>query len=191
MAEKTDGGGAEGRFAALLDEYGRLLHRTIADLCPRHLGLEVADIEQEARLRLWRALAAEREIQHPASYVYRVAVSTTVDAMRRARSRREESLPDETGDDPKTGAMTPVADPGESPDLRTERRRMLARIRQEVERLTEDGRRSVRLHLQGFTTREVGDLLGFSEAKARNLVYRGLEQIRQRLGAPGGDHDLD
>jgi DNA-directed RNA polymerase specialized sigma24 family protein len=34
------------------------------------------------------------------------------------------------------------------------------------------------LYLQGFTTEEVGNLLGWTEAKARNTIYRFLEQIR-------------
>lgn len=182
-------GGAGGRFAALLEEYGRLLRATIADLCPRGSGIDRADIEQEACLRLWRALSAEREILHPASYIYRVAVSATVDAVRRVRARHEEVSPRAEGEAVPDGDGGALADPGDPPDVVAERRLMLTKIRAETEQLAGDGGQAVRLHLQGFTTTEVGHLLGCSEARARNLVYRGLAEIRRRLGAPGGEDD--
>jgi tetratricopeptide (TPR) repeat protein len=43
-------------------------------------------------LRLWRAIEAEREINFHGSYIYRIAVSVTINAIRRAKARREERL---------------------------------------------------------------------------------------------------
>jgi DNA-directed RNA polymerase specialized sigma24 family protein len=51
--------------------------------------------------------------------------------------------------------------------------------------LPENRRRAVGLHLQGLTTAEIGALLGWSEPKARNLVHRGLKDLRQSLRASG------
>src|SRR5437762_14082402 len=80
------------RLEHLLERYATLLRSLIARHCPRHLGLDVADIEQEARLRLWRALDREKELADPASYIYRIAVTTTIDAVRRVLARREDQL---------------------------------------------------------------------------------------------------
>jgi RNA polymerase sigma-70 factor (ECF subfamily) len=54
--------------------------------------------------------------------------------------------------------------------------------------LTENRRITVGLYLQGMTTEEIGGLLGWSEAKARNLVYRGLKDLRRELRALGIDY---
>ena len=47
------------------EEYGRFLRQTIIHLCPKDMGLQFNDIEQEARLKLWRALQSEKEIHDP------------------------------------------------------------------------------------------------------------------------------
>jgi RNA polymerase sigma-70 factor (ECF subfamily) len=43
----------------------------------------------------------------------------------------------------------------------------------------------VRMHLMGHTREEIAKLLGWSEAKTRNLLYRGLADLRERLLAEG------
>jgi DNA-directed RNA polymerase specialized sigma24 family protein len=46
------------------------------------------------------------------------------------------------------------------------------------------------LYLQGFTTAEIGSLLGWTEAKARNIVYRSLEALRaQATGNEAKNND--
>jgi RNA polymerase sigma-70 factor (ECF subfamily) len=181
---------AEERWRALVEEYGRFLRRTIIRLCPRYLGLDFDDIEQEARLRLWQALRNEREITNPASYLYRIAATATIDAIRRVKARREEpleapregdSLPEEPLD--VASATHTVED--------TERRHLLHQIEGALCRLSESRRRAVGFHLQGYTTAEIGALLDWSEPKARNLVYRGLAELRERLREAGIDYEGD
>src|SRR6185503_18484021 len=83
---------AEARFDRIIVEYGTLLRNAIARVCPRDLGIQLDDVEQEARLRLWNGIKVEREIRDIPSYIYRVAMTTTIDAIRQARSRREKQL---------------------------------------------------------------------------------------------------
>jgi RNA polymerase sigma-70 factor (ECF subfamily) len=159
----------------MLDRYGQLLRRAIVHLCPRNLGLDFDDLEQEARVRLWRALRRETEIQHPASYLFRLASSVTIDAMRRATARRERLLDSLTL--PAVVSEAPVVDARET----AERRLELRRVREELDRMPEDRRRAVGMHLQGFTPAEIAELAGWTEPKARSLVYRGLRELRERL----------
>jgi RNA polymerase sigma-70 factor (ECF subfamily) len=41
------------------------------------------------------------------------------------------------------------------------------------------------MHLAGYAREEIAQLLGWSEAKTRNLLYRGLADLRERLTARG------
>jgi DNA-directed RNA polymerase specialized sigma24 family protein len=43
----------------------------------------------------------------------------------------------------------------------------------------------VRMHLMGHSREEIARVLGWSEAKTRNLLYRGLADVRERLLAEG------
>lgn len=179
----------DARWQSLVEQYAGLLRATISRVCPRQLGLQVEDIEQEARLKLWRALKSERTIESPASYVFKTAARATIDAIRRARARREEQL----GPPPETGGSHgwEVVDPQASPERQAERALVLEKVRECLGRLKAERRRALALHLQGFTTEEIGRLLGWTEPRARNLVYRGLKQLRDALRGAGIDYALD
>ena len=96
---------AAGQFDELVTAYRKLLRDTILKVCPRDLGLQVDDIEQEVRIRLWRAIRNETDIRDRASYIYKVAFTATIDAIRRVKARREEPL-DPADDDLPAGALS-------------------------------------------------------------------------------------
>jgi len=177
----------DSRLEALLQQYGALLRRTIARVCPPDLSLSCDDIEQEARISLWKVLRHETAIAFPVSYIRKVAVSATLRAIRQARARREESLPDE-GEPPASSSPghTPVAASGYDAAERGELRKKIALA---LARLPENRRVAVGLHLKGLTTIEIGELLHWSEPKARNLVHRGLKDLRTSLRALGIEYD--
>jgi RNA polymerase sigma factor (sigma-70 family) len=181
------------RLEALLEKYGDLLRNAIAEVCPKKLGLQFDDIEQEARVRLWKALRSETEIENPASYLYRIALTTTIDAVRRATARREDQLRLER--DTKESGVTPVSaeepetSSDRSPESLAQRRILLQKVRAALANVPEDRRRAVGLHLQGFTPPEIARLLAWSEPKARSLVYRGLRELRSRLAEEGIEYE--
>jgi RNA polymerase sigma factor (sigma-70 family) len=178
----------DARLQDLLSRYGDLLRRTIAKVCPQAMGLSVEEIEQDARVRLWSALKSERDIVHPVSYIYKVAVSATFRAIRRAKARREDQLQEEDVGHDGVPAEALRTRPDASPDAVAERREWLRKIDTAMTHLAENRRRAARLHLRGMTTQEIADILGWSEPKARNLVHRGLRDLRSRLRLEGIDY---
>jgi RNA polymerase sigma-70 factor (ECF subfamily) len=192
MKEKLTNVEAESRLNAILDEYGAFLRRTIAQICPKDLGIHFSDIEQEARLRLWRALQSEREIRNPASYLYRIAMTATLDAVRRIKAKREEQLrlvEDEHEDEGATLAL--IGDPNRSPEAEAGRKQLAGKVRTALARLSDNRRRAVGLYLEGMASQEIATLLGWSEPKARNLLYRGLSDLRAQLRAEGIEYEID
>ena len=186
MDDVASNPGPDERWRALIDHYGRYLRRVVIRLCPRYLGLRFDDIEQEARIRLWNALKAEREITDPASYLYRIAATATIDAVRRVKARREEPLEPERGDD---DAAPRLSAPGSSVERAAERAILMERVEEAIGRLPPDRAAVVGLHLHGFTTQEIADLRGWTEPKARNVVYRTLRELREDLRARGVDYE--
>lgn len=168
---------------AFLAQHGATLRRLAERLCPRGMGVEPAEIEQEARVRLWRTFERETNLREPASYLYRVAAAAAIDAVRRRRARREETL-----DPPGEGQGHDLPANGTSPEAAALTRELREAIGRAVASLPEPRQQAVRLHLLGFTTGEIGALAGWTEAKARNLVYRGLADLRGRLVEDGIAH---
>ena len=173
-----------------MERYAALLRSLVTQHCPRGLGVEPDDIEQEARFRLWRAIEREKELTDPASYIYRIAVTTAIDAVRRVAARREDQLRGETFEDGETeNKVTIAADPAQAPDAQASRRELMDRIAAADRSLPENRRRAVELHLQGLTLVEIAELLAWSEAKVRNLVYRGLDDLRDAHRREGIDYE--
>jgi len=173
------------RFQDLLDEMGELLRRVIARNCPKHLGLDPEDFEQEVRLRIWRLVQDRGQVEHHRSYLYRVAMNATVDAIRKVKRRREDSL---------SSAQTREAVEHESATAldaigRTEGISGQGLILQAVEHclsgLRERRGLAARLYLQGFTVPEIADLKCWTRASARNLVFRGMRDLRRCLRTKG------
>jgi len=192
MVKKSRTVEIEERFNLVVEEFGILLRRAIVRFCPRDKGLQFDDIEQEARMRLWRALQDEREVTNYASYLYRIAATATIDAMRRVQARHEEQLDilvEQRTDEGEIMLMpAPVKD---SPERLAESREAVDRVMSAVAKLPDAQRRAVGMYLQGMTSQDVADLMGWSEPKSRNLVYRGLKELRKSLREEGIDYEIE
>jgi RNA polymerase sigma-70 factor (ECF subfamily) len=174
----------EVQLRSLLDQYGGLLRTAIASHCPRDLGLQTDDLMQEACLRLWKALAKEREIHNVPCYLQRIAATVTIDAVRRVKARREEQLPFSQRCDSASGEKSERPQPLDlqpSPELRAEHKWLIALTKQIIGGFAPNRRLAVELYLEGLSNEEIARRLGWSESKARNLVYRGLYDLRARL----------
>ena len=121
------------------------------------------DLVQEVRVRLWRALEVERIESVPASYLYRTASSAALALIRRRRTTREDPLDDLGPTD------LSLADSAARADERAELSDLAFRISQAIEEIPETRRAAVRMYLAGYGSGEIGELMGWTEAKARNL----------------------
>lgn len=148
-------------------------------------GDDLDEVLQGVRIRLWRASETPGKLDAlSASYVYRAALSAAVDLLRRRRVRREEPGHEEQWRGGGIAAPSPGADEtlvsGET----------LEAIARALDALPPNRRAVVRMYLTGYGRDEISALLQWSEAKTRNLLYRGLDDLRQRLIAlgirPGG-----
>jgi RNA polymerase sigma factor (sigma-70 family) len=102
-------------------------------------------------------------------------MSATLDLIRRRRARPEEDLEAaESADSPETPAAA-------GPDALYEQSELGERIDRAVDELDEPRNVVVRLHLSGYHREEIAQLLGWTEPKVRNLLYRGLEDLRASL----------
>ena len=203
MVKKSPASDVEQRFNAVVEEFGVLLRRAIVRLCPHDKGLQFDDIEQEARMRLWRALQAEREVTNYASYLYRIAATATIDAMRRVQARHEEQLQlmEQGAEEGElsigsataqsiapVSATTPLRD---SPERVAESREAVAKVMLAVARLPDEQCRAVGMYLQGLTSQDVADLMLWTEPKSRNLIYRGLKELRKSLREEGVEYEIE
>ena len=140
---------------------------------------DVDELMQQVRIRLWQAQGTGEQISRaPASYVYRTAVSAALDMMRRRRAQRVEQTV--SIEDPGVAVSSVV-----SPERDLESSELTEQVARAIESIPASRRPVVRMYLTGYSREEIARLLGWSEAKTRNLLYRGLADLRARLAAQG------
>lgn len=142
---------------------------------------EIDDVLQDVRIRLWRSQLSGAHIDRlSASYFLRVVSSAVIDHLRARRRRRELSI------DAVTGTTTIPASLHVAPADHSEQEALAEHLGQALDRLVINRRLVVRLHLEGYERSEISEMTGWTDAKVRNLLYRGLEDLRAHLkGRPG------
>lgn len=157
--------------------------RGVFERVAQRFRLEPTDREellQEVRIRLWHAESRGESVARiPASYLWRTAESAAIDLFRRRRThvRREERL--------SGGARARPQDPRMHTDAGALETDLASRVDEALRQVGDARRVVVRMHLAGYNRAEIADSLGWSEAKVRNLLYRGLADLRELLEARG------
>jgi RNA polymerase sigma-70 factor (ECF subfamily) len=168
-------------LSAALDGVVSRFARMVRSVGARH-GLSEADLDdvlQEVRIRLWRSCATSEQVQGlGASYVYRTAATAALDLLRRRRSRGGD-LTDSV--DEHSERLISSAGAAEALDAQDLERQVLRAL----DVLPVSRRMVVRMYLSGYEREEIAELLGWTEAKTRNLLYRGLADLRSRLAKVG------
>lgn len=141
----------------------------------RRFDLSPSDLDelfQEVRIRLWKALDDPERIDTlSGSYVYRTATSAAVDLIRKKRKG---------GDQVPLDANIPNGNPS-NPITQQEAREAGEEISRALERLDARRRPVVRMYLSGYNHKEIAEILGWSRGSTRNLLYRGLADLRGDL----------
>ena len=173
--------GATERLSATIEMVVSRFRAMVCSIGARR-GLVDADLDevlQAVRTRLWQPEDSAKVLEElGSSYLYHVANTAMLDLMRRRRSHGA-GRSDDVND--RTDLRAPVASPLDD----AESRELGAQIEAALETLSLDRRVAVRFHLSGYDREDIARMLGWTEARTRNLIYRGLEDLRNRLTEAG------
>ena len=160
------------------DRHSRALERVLGRFegkvrgIGRRYGLPSEDLDelfQDVRIRLWKSVGDPSRIEElSASYVHRTATSAAIDLFR--RERRSRSLVPLHPNLPDSGK--------ENPERKLDSLALGEALNRALERLDDRRRPVLRMYLSGYSHKEIASLLGWSEATVRNLLYRGLAELR-------------
>jgi RNA polymerase sigma-70 factor (ECF subfamily) len=178
---RSAGGDFSQRLDSVLARFGQLV---------RHIGwrhhLSDADVDeliQDVRIRLWRARGEADDVHLlAAAYIHRTATSAALDLLKRRRARTTEPLADEAEENPLPSLGAPVVD---DPSRAVESAEFSEQVFRAVDSLAPARRAVVRMHLMGYDHREIERLLGWTEGKVRNLLSRGLADLREAMTRAG------
>jgi RNA polymerase sigma factor (sigma-70 family) len=163
----------EDEFRSLLKRFAVLIKVQVGKFNLQKFGLDPEDVSQEIKIKLWKILQDEKEIRNYPSYIRKIINSSVIDLLRkwkreeniflyeklrRVSEMKNDYLPDSLSEDHLKTAV------GEA-----------------VNRLLESRRKVVKLFLLGMTIEEISAYLNWSKDKTRNLLYRGLSDLKKSL----------
>jgi RNA polymerase sigma-70 factor (ECF subfamily) len=157
-------------FVDLIREYDARLRRICRTYAPDEEGRN--DLHQDILVQLWRALPAFEGESSAGTWLYRVALNTALDTLRR-RSVRRRAEPRE--------ATALTGDEAPSPDERVVRDERIERLYAAIDRLEEIDRALILLHLDERSYREIADVLGMSESNVGVRLHRAKRKLADWL----------
>jgi RNA polymerase sigma-70 factor (ECF subfamily) len=168
---------ADAALQELVRRYARLIHRAIARVAGAAAAELRDDVAQQVFISLWQQVRREQDIRHPASYIYKAAIRETVRAVREAMTREQPA-----------GDLSELAERQvsmDTPERRLAATTTRAAIEAALEQLLPDRRRAVRAHLAGYDVNEIMTMFGWTYQQARNLIARGMADLRRALVKAG------
>jgi RNA polymerase sigma factor (sigma-70 family) len=173
MAEPGPGT-ADQRLEGFLAAHGSLIRRVVLHVAGSSGQAIRDDVQQDVLIALWGRLQREQSLDLTPSYVYKATVRETLRALRRQAVRPE--VPMAPGMDRQAG---------EGPLEVLARRESREAIAAGLGTLAPERQRAVRLHLLGFTVDEIMRMCDWPYQKARNLIARGIADLRTTLRERG------
>ncbi|HXZ30305.1 MAG TPA: sigma-70 family RNA polymerase sigma factor [Dehalococcoidia bacterium] len=160
----------ENRLAGLYEEY----YAKIARYAYVHIGSkeEAEDIAGEVFLKALNSLKSYRERSVPMqSWLFRIAHNLTVDYLRKMDKRRTVPID--------SVVLLGQDDPADTADKNIE----FERVTEAMKQLTSEQRDVIDLRFfGGFTSKEVGGILGKSDGAVREMQRAAIEKLRGVMG---------
>jgi RNA polymerase sigma factor (sigma-70 family) len=164
----------EEELARLLASFSNFIRVHILKYNLQKYGIDPDDIAQEIKIKLWRVLNHEKIIDHRPSYIKKVIDSTIIDHLR--RWKREEAAINQA-------IMRMIADNSkiyQAPEIPIDDR-LQEIIIKSINLLIESRRKAVKLFLLNMSLDEIARHYSWSKDKTRNLLYRGLSDLKRIL----------
>ena len=147
-------------FIELIERHRAAIDSVCRSFCS--LPEDREDLRQEILLNLWRGWKRYRPEHKPITWLYRVALNTAI-SWRRQRKRQVETVPLDNFDLPDNPALREQAE----------------HLKTLITMLPQADRRLIGLYLDGFSTEEIGQLVGISQTNVTTRIARIKEKLRK------------
>jgi len=138
------------------------------------LGVEIDDVLQEARIKLWKLVQNEKIVTNYASYIRKIVDTSVIDFFRKFKREEGIYLHEKSR---KISERTS----GYDTDFLYEEMDLKDLVGKAVESLIPSRRNVVRLYLLNMSIEEIALHFSWSPPKTRNLLYRGLKDLKRIL----------
>ncbi len=163
--------GDQNAFRSIVQRYEPTVAATVKGMLGT--GPEAEDVGQETFIRFYRALEKFREDSSLKTYLTRIAINLSLNALKRRRRLRDRFVR------PEEDNMVEPSINGENEMDKEEQARM---IRKAVEKLDPKHRAVVVLRMMnGYSTKETAELLEVPQGTVLSRLSRGMKRLEELL----------
>ncbi len=147
-------------FIELIEKHEAAINRVCRTFCRTTEDCE--DLRQEILMHLWIGWKDYRPDHKPITWIYRVAMNTAI-SWRRHQQRQVAALPLDGFDLPEDAAL----------------RELSAHLKTLISMLPASDQRLINFYLDGFSTDEIGRMMGMSQTNVTTRIARIKEKLRK------------
>jgi RNA polymerase sigma factor (sigma-70 family) len=169
-------------LAAIIDRFSGYIRASIQRYNPRKFGIEIDDVLQDVKIKIWKILRHEKKIANYSSYIKKIVDTSVIDQFRRLK--REEGV--YLFERNRRIAESEQGAPGAALYAEMDLKDLVGKA---VDGLIDSRRRVVKLYLLNMSIEEISLYFNWSKDKTRNLLYRGLNDLKKILKEKNIDYD--
>jgi RNA polymerase sigma factor (sigma-70 family) len=164
---------SEEEFGRILEAYGQFMSIEVQRFNLSKYGLDHEDILQDVRVKIWQVVSDKRRIISLPAYIKKIISSAVIDQLRKRQRddsllRREEQIR--------------IAEQKDLYSWEALRKKAMEQaVGRAVEKLISSRRQVVKLYLLSLSIPEISSYLNWTHNKTRNLLYRGLSDLKEAL----------
>lgn len=158
-------------FRRLVERYEPSVAATVRGMLGN--GPEAEDVGQETFIRFFRALDSFREESSLKTYLTRIAINLSLNALKRRRTLRDRFVRQD---------QESIPEPSVSGEGEIDREERAELVRSAIERLEPKHRAVVVLRMMnGYSTKETAELLGLPQGTVLSRLSRGMKRLESLL----------
>ncbi|MFQ6081913.1 MAG: RNA polymerase sigma factor [Candidatus Aminicenantia bacterium] len=169
------------RFIEIVDKFSALIRYVIQKNLYKKDNIDLEDIEQEVKIKIWKFIAKGKKVEKLPSYIKRVAYTVTVDELRKVRKQMPPRELDELKMIYSIFNLLVMEKKINSPESILEKKELKLSIKEAIDSLVENRKQVLRLYMKGMSIEEICDFLKWDKVKVRHLLYRGIDDIKEKL----------
>ena len=169
-------------FDVVINKFSRFINGHIRKFNLPKEGIDPDDVFQEVRIKIWKLLNDEKKIACYSSYIKKIVDSSVIDYIRKMRRERELIL--------KQKHKTISEWKGTYEKARIHNNNLLKIVNDSVDSLLLSRKKVVKLYLLNLSIEEISTFFSWSRHKTRNLLYRGLSDLRKALKEKGIEYEI-
>jgi len=176
-------------FSELVTRYKKKIYYLAYDITGNHHDAE--DISQEVFMKVYRSLKTFRRDANMSSWVYKIAVNTSIDSLRKKNSWPTKPIREfdqESIQESLPASRNQAFDPLQS----AESSQIQKRISQALEKLSPKERTVfVIRHYNDLKLNEIAEILNITIGTVKSLLFRAVKKLRKELSTYMGNPDME